>query len=233
MTYTPINWQTGDTITAEKMNKMDNGWAVENTQLFNETVTTTDTGEGFATGSLVYRFQQEPPAEAVITFDGTDYVCTRTPDYLYGAPFTGETPDFTEYPFVIRAAPSGTWLTTQTAGTYAVALGVQAIEVSAAFSDAVNICVESPSIPFLPVAVFDGATDKTWDEIYGSFTGGSLCVVSGYGPVLQMWDSGSRCYMATGCTNPQNEKFDPAIWRTAGASSDLPLAFYKYDSQMP
>lgn len=28
MSYTPINWQTGDTITAEKLNKMDNGWLV-------------------------------------------------------------------------------------------------------------------------------------------------------------------------------------------------------------
>ena len=42
MSYTPINWQTGDIITAEKMNKMDNGWSVESSsqQLFSETVTT-------------------------------------------------------------------------------------------------------------------------------------------------------------------------------------------------
>ena len=228
MTYTPINWQTGDTITAEKMNKMDNGWSVDSTQLFSETVTTTDTGQGYATGQLVYVFQQEPPAEAVVTFDGTDYVCERDSQYGYGG-----SNDFSTYPFYISPAPSQTDIYTAVAGTHTVALGVQGVVVSAAFGEAVNSCVESPSIPYLPVSVVDGATDKTWDEIYDSFIGGFVCVVSGYGPVLQMWDDGSRCYMATGCTGTRDGKFDPAIWRTAGASSDLPLAFYKYDSQMP
>lgn len=39
MIYTPINWQNGDTITAEKMNKMDNGWGIGEVELFSETVT--------------------------------------------------------------------------------------------------------------------------------------------------------------------------------------------------
>lgn len=227
MTYTPINWQTGDTITADKLNRCDNGWAVESLQLFSETVTTADTGQGYATGQLAYVFQEEPPAEAVVTFDGTDYECERDSQYGYGG-----RSDFSTYPFYISPTTSRTKIDTETAGTHTVALGAQAVEVSAAFGEAVSSCIELPFIPYLPVAVFDSFTDKTYDEIFGSFVGGSLCVVTGYGPVLQMWDDGSRCYMATGGTSPKNGKFDPAIWRTAGASSDLPMSFYKYDSQM-
>ena len=85
MAYTPINWQTGDTITAEKMNKMDNGWGVQNTQLFSESVTTTAQG-GMNGGVLSYSTLIDS-ASIVVSFNGTDYTCSRIEvfgQYFYG-----------------------------------------------------------------------------------------------------------------------------------------------------
>ena len=348
MAYTPINWQTGDTITAAKLNRCDNGWAAERTQLFSETVTTVDDGSGMYVATLAYSgdiyaatiivtydsteytcpsiglgeygapysgsgcdfsefpfnlytsgghttfttktagthtiaastesieksknfskavgywnestqlfsetvttvdqegmnegfftFSQAIDADAIaVTFDGTPYECVRIDafgGYYYGG-FSDTGPVFTDYPFCIASDPNNAsnMVYTEDAGTYAVAVASISVEASANFAAAVNSCVELPSVPYLLVGIPDGSTDKTWNAICDAYTGGYICIVSGYGPVLQMWYDGSeRYYMATGCTNPRNGKFDPAIWRTAGASSDLPLSFYKYDSQMP
>ena len=142
MAYTPINWQTGDVITAEKLNKMDNGWSVESTQLFSETVTTVDTGDGYATGQLAYVFQQEPPAEVVVTFDGTDYVCERDMDFGYGG-YDG----FSTYPFYIAYRTNRTDIYTEAAGTYTVTLATSETEVSANFRSAVDVCVSGSTLP--------------------------------------------------------------------------------------
>lgn len=79
-------------------------------------------------------------------------------------------------------------------------------------------------------------TKKTWEEIEAVFFGGGICIVPGYGPVLQMWYSNDEgyCYMATGATNTSNRQFDPYIFRTP--QSETPKAQtlrpYKYNSQM-
>lgn len=167
MAYTPINWQTGDTITAEKMNKMDNGWSVSSTQLFSETVTTAKDPEypdDPAWGTLTYSTQLT--AESItVTFNGTDYICTRTTayeeggivEYAYGGFNNGE-PDFTNYPFYIYTDSNGNGVGTQTAGTYTVAVSTDAIEVSDAFSDAVNTAVVIPDVSTMPFRCVDGQT---------------------------------------------------------------------------
>lgn len=162
MAYTPINWQTGDTITADKLNRCDNGWGVESTQLFSETVTTTDTGQGFAAGQLEYEFQGEPPSEAVITFDGTSYTVERNERGGYGdAGASG--PDFTNYPFHI-AVFNGTQIYTATAGTYTVALTAETVVTSNGFNAAVNAVVGDDRSPFLCV---HGET--TSDEVHEAY----------------------------------------------------------------
>ena len=138
MAYTPINWQTGDTITAEKLNKMDNGWSVETTELFSETVTTAD-GEG----QLSYVFQTEPPSKAMITFDGTSYTCLRDADYGYGDHF------FVNYPFYLAPLPSATYLYVETSGSHVVTFDTVSVEVSDNFSDAVNAIVGTSTVPML------------------------------------------------------------------------------------
>lgn len=167
MAYTPINWQTGDTITAEKMNKMDNGWGVSSTQLFSETVTTAKDPEypdDPAWGTSTYSTQIT--AESItVTFNGTDYICTRIiahegggfTDYAYGE-FNNHEPDFTNYPFLIYTSSGGNDLCTQTEGTYTIAVSADALEVSDTFSDAVNMAVVIPDVSALPLRCIDGQT---------------------------------------------------------------------------
>lgn len=144
MAYTPINWQTGDTITAEKMNKMDNGWGVQETQLFSETVTTAQSPYGYA-APLTYAFANIPPLTMTITLNGTDYNCTRQAQgnaFYYGAPPM----DFSTYPFTLLIESSSI-IMTQTAGTYTISAIGEVIEVSDGFSDAVKKSVNADSIP--------------------------------------------------------------------------------------
>lgn len=161
MTYTPINWQNGDTITAEKMNKMDNGWSVENTQLFSETVTTVEDMSGNFSANLTYSQSIDGDSINVI-FDDTEYVLSRMGGegvYFYGGfnPNTG--PDFTEYPFFIMSRAGVNTLVTQTAGTYALSASRSAVVVSSNFQNAVSQCADVSMMPMLCVS----GTTIRWD----------------------------------------------------------------------
>lgn len=141
MTYTPINWETGDIITAEKLNKMDNGWNIDETQLFNETVTTITTEFG-SMGQLAFVASEIPPETLQIMFDGVNYNCSRQDGesyYFYGAQEPG---DFSTYPFALVISESSTSIYTQSPGTYTVAAVGLSTEVSSEFSTAVNACVD-------------------------------------------------------------------------------------------
>lgn len=160
MAYTPIGWQTGDTITAEKMNKMDNGWGVENTQLFSETVTTEDTGRDYR-AQLTY---STPITASTITvvFDETTYTCPRIDAFdnvFYGGFDNG--PDFTTYPFFVMASPNGTNnLITETEGTHTISASGVSIVVSDNFSSAVNQCIDPVDVSTLPLLCESGVTTK-------------------------------------------------------------------------
>lgn len=174
MSYTPINWQTGQTITADKLNRCDNGWAVESTQLFSETVTAVDQ-DGMYSATLVY--SQLIDADTVtVTFDGTEYVCQRMD--LYGEHFYGgfgETgPDFTDYPFAIESNGDTNTVYTETAGSHAIAAVGDAIATSSDFSAAVGKClpilkVELGKTTFQEVsdAISEGFFVYGWDDDNG------------------------------------------------------------------
>lgn len=166
MAYTPINWQTGDTIIAEKMNKMDNGWGVQNTQLFSETVTTANQG-GMNQGTLAY--SQTIDADTItVAFNGADYTCSRIDafgEHFYGG-FTEQGPDFSEFPFMIEIGEEHNFIYTQTVGTYTVAVSVSIIAVSDNFSIAVNL---ASSLLFRIVL---GTT--TWQQAYNAMSSGKL-----------------------------------------------------------
>lgn len=135
MAYTPINWQTGQTITAEKLNKMDNGWSVSTTQLFSESVTTVD-DEGDIFATLQYAEYINYDTIAVV-FNGQSYECAKNASYddvnIYGN--FGE--DFSEYPFSIQSGSEGlNTILTETAGTYTVAASVKSVETSTDFGKA-------------------------------------------------------------------------------------------------
>lgn len=164
MAYTPINWQTGDTITAEKMNKMDNGWGVESTQLFSESVTTIDDG-GIAWGEFAYNTQITADS-VVVTFNGTDYNVSGTSED--GAMVYGDI-TFTGYPFFIVSSIDANEIATQSAGTYAVAISSESVAISDSFNSAVNQCVDTSTLPMLCVS---GVTTNA--EMATAFGHGSL-----------------------------------------------------------
>lgn len=195
MAYTPINWQTGDTITAEKMNKMDNGWGIQQAQLFSESATTVDTGSGFASCELAYGSLIDAPT-ITVTFNNTDYTVNRGDmggRYYYGEIGTGG-PSFVNYPFFIDSADEGgvfNSLYTASAGTYAVSVSTEGVQTSSNFSEAVNQCVDTSAMPMLCVngvtTIAQANTAKNngqllyfWTEYSGCFfindIGGS-CVI--------------------------------------------------------
>ena len=143
MAYTPINWQTGDTITAEKMNKMDNGWSAGSTVLTSESVTTESEIEG-AYGALAYT----TPITAdtiTVTLDGTPYVCDAVidgSDYIYGDI------DLVTKPFYIISNSEENGIGTAEAGTYSLEISETAINVSPQFVSAVNASIPELIPPF-------------------------------------------------------------------------------------
>lgn len=178
MAYTPVGWQTGDTITAEKLNKMDNGWAVEgNTTVYidNASVTTNDTGEGECVGPTPYASAIADDSITVV-FNGTTYTCPKGP-FGYGATENGPTADFTDYPFgLIPLGP--VLLQTATAGTYTltVSASVQSVEVSENFNSAVNTCVDTSTMPMECVS---GIT--TGQDMYEAYAAGRIMFFKPYG----------------------------------------------------
>ena len=164
MSYTPINWQTGDTITAEKMNKMDNGWGVSSTQLFSETVTTVS-GEYGNEGELSYS-SRVTAAEIIVTFGGTNYTC-QCVDISgvcgYGGVDSEWNYDFTDFPFALVFSPEGNIFATETAGTYAISVAEKIIELSSDFRQAVS------SVSGVFIAT-ENAT--TWQEIHDALAAG-------------------------------------------------------------
>lgn len=175
MSYTPINWQNGDTITAEKLNKMDNGWSVGNTPLFNESVTTVD-----SSGVNMATFDYASPinhSTITVIFNNNEYTCSRIDafgNYYYGG-FSENGPDFSVYPFAIECNTglNSNNIYTSTEGTYSVSVSANTIDISDNFSAAVGDVLEdvmggSP-LPFLCVS-----GNTTYTEMADAASSGKL-----------------------------------------------------------
>lgn len=140
-----------------------NGWSVESTQLFSESVTTAeDQGDYF--GSFAYN-QLINSDTIKVTFNGTDYVCNRKSEEgfnYYGAPYG----DFSVYPFSISSGiSSGTLhndIMTEVAGTYTVAVSAMSVVVSPDFAQAVAAAEPSHDFEIIP-------STTTWAEAYSAF----------------------------------------------------------------
>lgn len=141
MTYTPINWQNGDIITAEKMNKMDNGWGSQIKTVVNETFTPQN-GELYYETELVYNKVINAPVITVV-FDNEEYTCELAivnGANFYGAEFSGETPDFSVYPFTLISPPGyPNVVLTETNDSHTIVVKYPSIETSSDFNEAVEI----------------------------------------------------------------------------------------------
>ena len=164
MSYTPIEWKTGDIVTSEKLNKMDNGWGIENTQLFNETVTTVAQEWG---NDATFSYNQFINSDVItVTFNGTDYECNRLDfgDFFGYGGMTKTDPDFSQYPFAIGSYSDGyNFIYTQSVGTYSVAVSAMSAVVSSDFEKAVAVAEPSHDFEIIP-----GTT--TYEEAKTAFT---------------------------------------------------------------
>lgn len=190
MAYTPINWQTGDTITAEKMNKMDRGWDYESTQLFSETVTTA--GDGIYAGELAY--SQLIDADTItVTYDGTEYECLSISSGEYGAPYNGSSYDFSEFPFNLYTT-SGirAYLTTQTAGEHTIAVVAPTLQTSSDFDAAVSMVAST-----LPLRCVEGVT--TYVEVTSAMEDGRLVYFTAND---ETYSATPKCFMVNKVGSP-------------------------------
>lgn len=167
MTYTPINWQNGDIITAEKMNKMDNGWSSQIKTVANETFTA-ENGESYYQSELVYNKIIDAPVITVV-FDNEEYTCELTivnGTNFYGAEFSGDTPDFGVYPFTLISPPGyPNVVLTETDGSHTIVVKYPSIETSSDFNEAVVI--GSPLKKINPY-------ECTWQEVHDLIEAGNI-----------------------------------------------------------
>lgn len=157
MAYTPINWQTGDTITAEKLNRCDNGWDVTSSvsTLFNDSVTTYQDGS-----DNVAELNISISAETItVTYDGVAYSCTNDGN-MYGAPYE----DYSTYPFTLYN--DGVMLC-ETAGTHTVK--VEAVTTTVEISDSFAVAV-AMGVPLLRMVQYQ----TTWQQVYDAMAAGKI-----------------------------------------------------------
>lgn len=145
MAYTPINWKTGDTITADGLNAMDNGWGVQLVELFSETVTAVKTSEQAPSAMAPLRYFGRIDADEItVAFDGDEYAVQAVAVPGEDGTFYGDldedgTPVFTRLPFVIGSIKNvGNILATPSAGEHSVAVKTMGIATSKDFEGAVK-----------------------------------------------------------------------------------------------
>lgn len=159
--YTKQVWQCGDTITADKMNHIEEG--IENAQngyeceenytlLLEETATTAEQAGGCG-ATLTY--SKLITADAIkVTFDGVEYECNvhimdGLAGKMYGYGGVGEgASDFSEYPFAILSArdmevttQANNGLFTPSAGTHTIK--IETLEPIATTTPCFNAAVKS------------------------------------------------------------------------------------------
>lgn len=147
MAYEKQTWTTGEVITQEKLNHMEdgiedgvNGYECTETseELFEETVKT----GGGSPAHLTY----STPITATylrVTFDGTVYTCPRIDivGYVYYGGYNGR-PDYSEFPFAIQSSNDGNnFIFTNEAGEHTVK--AEATDLSVSFTPCFKTAVDA------------------------------------------------------------------------------------------
>ena len=128
------------------------GCKEEYVTLTDESVTTSASTHGDIIGNLVY--STPIVADTIkVTFNGVEYICQRTSDGDYGAPFNVNIPsfDWSEYPFNIVSEDGNNILAAETAGTYQVKIETfeESVETSECFKKAVKSVSGGTSEPLV------------------------------------------------------------------------------------
>lgn len=209
MSYTPINWQTGDTITAEKMNKMDNGWgasAATKTTICQETIEATGGGPAFG----IFTYANEITSQnVIITLNGVEYEC----QYDTSIPGYGGI-SLVDPPFAIVCYGGQNKLVVSTAGTYSVKIeevSPATLEVSSNFANAVALHAEVGTTTFQEIddAIAQGRiVVLVYSSEYGSLieyvcqTDKTATPLEVYAITADSSGCGRRTYLASTANSP-------------------------------
>ena len=160
MAYEKQTWTTGEVITQEKLNHMEDGIANAGgfectetvAEVFDDSVAITTSWNDSYTAELSLEEPLES-AEIKVVFNGVEYTVERQEFYgmpYYGAPFHGAVSDYSTYPFCIfDDNADNVWsIAAQQSDTYNVKIsaGRESVEVTPCFSKAVSSVAE-PLIP--------------------------------------------------------------------------------------
>lgn len=158
MPYEKQTWTTGDTITAEKLNHIEDG--IENnigyeceTNVVNETITTSNNGIGSFTGDFKYVGEINALNELEVIFDGIEYTLPYDGTYRGYGESQSYNPSFVNYPLLISAANNDktNWrLYTSTGGTHTIILPTvsktEIVNIMPSFNTVVSHIIEEQSV---------------------------------------------------------------------------------------
>lgn len=173
-------------VAGESGGDYDPGYRVVETELFNETITTSLEEQAIPFAILSYNSLITEPS-ITVTFDDSTYTVPfyKTPmGYVYGETDGNMGPVFSTYPFLIISGPHGNTVYTETESTHTIAVTTPAIQASNDFIKALT------ANHFIVNASWsdelDGITlDKTPAEINEAAQVGYTCYIVGdmNGPV--------------------------------------------------
>lgn len=147
MAYEKQTWQTGETITAQKLNHIEDGitsaqvYSVSEDVRFSGSVTT-EKHEGI-NGANIDCDLFDAPDQINVVFDGTEYTCEKvvfSGIIVYGG-FGDGGYDFSEYPFaiVVVGERNIVQLATETAGSHQVEITAIAKSVNEDLADLIPV----------------------------------------------------------------------------------------------
>ncbi len=169
MAYEKQTWNTGDVITEEKLNHMEDGIATgggiysygEVALLDDEVTTVKEQGAPFAHGDTSLQIELLPKTNIKVIFSGVEYTLPYSAsDFLgnyWGEIDSDNMPSFVNYPVLLFGNDEDVmFVGTKEAGTYPLkVMGGKAITVDDSFKQALNI--DNSDVTFLPATfTFNG-----------------------------------------------------------------------------
>lgn len=160
MAYESTEWKCGDTITAEKMNKIESavkelsdtvergidlGYECtegESIVLYDGNVTTTSSGSGGNMGTVPVSGSQDYYAVLNVTFEGTRYECEMHDGDRYGADNPYDIGESSEYPFMLGIEPLSEEIVVYTAGNGTYSIKIEGAPTIASVSQCFEVAVK-------------------------------------------------------------------------------------------
>lgn len=191
MNYEPKTWTCGETITADELNRMEDGIAnaggyecsESRVVLTEENINATESsGTYFALLSYSTPIDDN---EIIVTFDGNTYTLQKKrmgTDGDYYGDISGDAPDYTRCPFVVFASAEGNAVYTETEGAHSIKIEAvqETVETTPCFEKAVSkfnapLMINIKSVDEEHSTIY---LDKKFDEVLNAYLNGRNCILN-------------------------------------------------------